>query len=318
MPPIPLGTSHRLRAALALLILTTTSCGADGTALGSGAEAVAGASCPSGGRKGRLPVPFTIAFGGDVHFEGVLRSRLDASPAEALGDVGSTLSAADIAMVDPETAVTDAGTPAPGKRFLFRAPATAFTALREAGVDVATLANNHGMDYGPDGLADTLASAGEAGFPLVGAGPDADAAYAPHVLDVSGNRVALFGATDVLDDHLVAEWTAGAKTPGLASTKGEDLQRLVTAVRAAEAEADTVVVFLHWGREGDHCPLPHAPDLARRLVEAGADAVVGGHSHVLGPGGHLDGAYVHYGLGNLAFHTSHRRDRRTAADHAGR
>ncbi|GAB3206506.1 hypothetical protein GCM10027294_09140 [Marinactinospora endophytica] len=311
MPPIPLGTSHRLRAALALLVLTTTSCGADGAALGSGAEAVAGASCPSGGRKGRLPVPFTIAFGGDVHFEGVLRSRLDAFPAEALGDVGSTLSAADIAMVDPETAVTEAGTPAPGGRFLFRAPATAFTALREAGLDVAPLADNHGMDHGPAGPADTLAHEGEAGLPLVGAGPDADAAYAPHALDASGNRVALFGATDVLDDHLMAEWTAG-----LASAKGEDPQRLVTAVRAAEA--DTVVVFLRWGREGDHCPLPHASDLARRLVEAGAAAVVGGHSHVLGPGGHLDGAYVHYGLGNLAFHTSHRRDRRTAAGHAGR
>ena len=246
--------------------------------------------------------PYTIAFGGDVHFEGALRHRLDASPDTALGPVADRLSEADLAMVNLETAVTGGGTPAPGKQFRFRAPASAFDALEAAGVDTATVANNHGMDFGPDGLEDTLSNAEAAGFPLVGAGRDEDGAYAPHTVELGGDTVALLGATDVLDAHLMERWTARDDRPGLASAKNDMQDRLVRAVSEAADAADAVVVYLHWGLEGDHCPLPHAPELARRLLEAGADAVVGGHAHVLSPGGYAPGGYVHYGLGNFVFY----------------
>ncbi|WP_017623658.1 CapA family protein [Nocardiopsis chromatogenes] len=246
--------------------------------------------------------PYTIAFGGDVHFEGALRERLDASPDTALGPIASRLSEADLAMVNLETAVTGGGTPAPGKQFRFRAPATAFDALDSAGVDAATVANNHGMDFGPDGLEDTLANAEAAGFPLVGAGRDEDGAYAPHTVELGGDTIALLGATDVLDAHLMEQWTARGDRPGLASAKNDMQDRLVRAVSDAAETADAVVVYLHWGLEGDHCPLPHAPELAQRLLDAGADAVVGGHAHVLSPGGYAPGGYVHYGLGNFVFY----------------
>ena len=248
--------------------------------------------------------PITIAIGGDVHFEGMLRQRLDSDPATALGPISQPLSQADVAMVNLETAVTEGGTPAPGKEFRFRAPATAFDALASAGVDVASVANNHGMDYGADGLRDTLNSAAEADFPLIGAGLNADEAYAPHIVEANGGTVAFIGATDVLDEHLIAEWTAGDDRPGLASAKYEKREHLISAVAKAADQADTVIINLHWGLEGDHCPLPHAPDLARDLISAGADAVVGGHAHVLSPGGYLDDAFVHYGLGNFAFYNS--------------
>ncbi|WP_304452427.1 CapA family protein [Nocardiopsis sp. YSL2] len=245
--------------------------------------------------------PFTIAFGGDTMFEGMLEPRLN-DPATALGPISEQLSAADLAMVNLETAVTEGGTPAPGKEFLFRAPASALEALDAAGVDVASVANNHGMDYGTDGLSDTLDNGEASPVTLVGAGRDADEAYSPHIAEVNGQTVAMFGATDVLDDHLMSEWTAGEGKPGLASTKNEMKERMLTAVSEAAAEVDNVVVFLHWGLEGSHCPLPHAPTLADELVEAGATAVVGGHAHVLSPGGFSGDSYVHYGLGNFVFY----------------
>lgn len=245
--------------------------------------------------------PLTVAFGGDVMFEGMLRPLLN-EPATTLEPIASQLSAADLSMVNLETAITEGGTPVPGKEFVFRAPAEALEALDHAGVDVVTLANNHGMDFGETGLIDTLDNSEASPVDLVGAGRDIDEAYTPHITEVNGQSIALFGATDVMDEHLIPEWTAGEGTPGLASTKYEMKDRMIEAVAEAAEDVDNVVVYLHWGLEGAHCPLPHAPELADELVEAGATAVVGGHAHVLSPGGHMGEAYVHYGLSNFVFY----------------
>ncbi|MDT0304767.1 CapA family protein [Streptomonospora wellingtoniae] len=295
--------SVRAGAAMAVLALLAACSSGSTEPDDSGKPAGDGApSSPEASPSPEKSAPITVAIGGDVHFEGELRQRLDSDPAAALGGISETLSAADLAVVNLETAVTDGGTPAPGKQFVFRAPQTTFTALESAGVDVASVANNHGMDYGTTGLQDTLAGAEEAGFPVVGAGQSEEEAYAPHVFDTEGGKVAVVGAADVLDDHLISAWTAGPGKPGLASAKNEMRSRLVEAVSAAAEEADTVITYLHWGLEGDHCPKAHAPGLAQELADAGADAVVGGHAHVLSPGGYLGDTYVHYGLGNFAFY----------------
>ncbi|WP_052810086.1 CapA family protein [Streptomonospora alba] len=305
-PVPPILASVRTGAAMAALALLLAACSggadeSDGSGQAAGDDRPSPEASPSP-EETEKSAPITVAIGGDVHFEGELRQRLDADPSTALGEISQTLSAADLSIVNLETAVTDGGTRAPGKQFVFRAPSTTFTALDSAGVDVATVANNHGMDYGTDGLQDTLANAEEADFPIVGAGENAEEAYAPHVFDTEGGKVAVIGAADVLDDHLISAWTAGPGKPGLASAKNEMQSRLVEAVSAAAEEADTVITYLHWGLEGDHCPKPHAPGLAQALVDAGSDAVVGGHAHVLSPGGYLGDSYVHYGLGNFAFY----------------
>ncbi|HEX9993938.1 MAG TPA: CapA family protein [Acidimicrobiales bacterium] len=242
--------------------------------------------------------PVTIAFGGDVHFERSIEARLLADPSSVMALVAPTLSAADLAVVNLETAVTEGGTPAP-KQFTFRAPPAAFDALQSAGVDVASVANNHGMDYGVDGLEDTLDLAASAGFPVIGAGRTEDEAYAPFRTTVDGQRIAVIAATQVLDDFLIDEWTAEGDEPGLASAKRVD--RLVEEVRAAREDSDTVVVFLHWGVEQQSCPTEVQQDLAGDLVAAGADLVVGGHAHVLQGAGMLGDAFVAYGLGNFTF-----------------
>src|SRR5690606_1041971 len=187
---------------LAPIALTAVS------ALLAAACSAAGSAAPDPGASGRDGVepaanvspttkpkpkrrPYTIAFGGDVHFEGVLRTRLEANPKTALGPIAKVLRRADIAMVNLETAITTGGTPAPGKQYTFRAPPSALTALKAAGVDVASLANNHGMDYMESGLRDSLAAVRKARFPLVGAGENAAQAYKPWRTKVNGNRVAI-------------------------------------------------------------------------------------------------------------------------------
>ena len=238
--------------------------------------------------------PVTLAFAGDVHAE----RGSGAALRDGLPSIRHVLGAADLTVVNVEMAITERGTPA-DKAFAFRAPASALSRLKEAGVDVATLANNHGLDYGPSGLRDTLAAADEAGLPVVGLGLDEDRAYAPHVATVHGQRIAVLGATQVLDGDLTQAWTAGPAQPGMASAKR--VARLVQEVERARREADTVVVYLHWGQERNACPLPRQEELAAQLVAAGADVVVGTHAHVLLGAGYLDGAYVDYGLGNFVF-----------------
>ena len=244
--------------------------------------------------------PVTLAFGGDVHFEGAIESRLAANPATALGPIAGVLRRADLAVVNLETAITERGTPAP-KDFTFRAPPRALAALKEAGVDVASMANNHGLDFGVVGMRDSMAAAKAAKFPVVGVGRDADEAYRAHLVTVKGQRIAVIGATQVLDSNLAAAWTAGDGKPGMASAYEE--ARLLAAVRDARQSADTVVVDLHWGRELVNCPIDRQRALAPKLVAAGADVVVGSHAHILLGGGYLRGAYVHYGLGNFVFYS---------------
>jgi poly-gamma-glutamate capsule biosynthesis protein CapA/YwtB (metallophosphatase superfamily) len=243
--------------------------------------------------------PVTFAFGGDVHFEGVLSSKLAAAPSQVLAPIAPVLGEADIAVVNLETAVTDTGL-ATSKEFVFRTPATAFAALRGGSVDVASMANNHGMDYGESGLRDSLRAARRYDFPVVGIGLDAKRAYAPFRQTVRGQRIAVLAATQVLDDHLISSWTAGPGKPGLASAK--DVPRLVREVRRARRTSDTVVVYLHWGGELVGCPTEDQRSLARALTRAGADIVVGGHAHRLLGAGKMGKALVGYGLGNFVWY----------------
>ena len=305
---------HRLLASLVLAALLLSACVGvqdDGgeavqtTRLAEAPATTAGRTTTTSPKRAgstREPTgePVTLAFGGDVHFEGAVGSRLAANPSTALGPVAGVLRRADLAVVNLETAITERGTPA-AKEFTFRAPPSALTALKAAGVDVATMANNHGQDFGVVGLRDSLAAASRAKLPVIGIGRDADEAFRPYRVTVKGQRIAVLGATQVLDSNLAAAWTAGDGKPGMASAYEEE--RLLAAVRAARAEADTVVVDLHWGRELVNCPIDRQRALAPKLVAAGADVVVGSHAHILLGGGYLRGAYVHYGLGNFVFYS---------------
>ena len=251
----------------------------------------------------RVPRPVTIALAGDVHFEGVLRSRLD-DPATALAPVTSTLAAADVAVVNLETSVGTGGRPEPGKRYPFQAPPSALRALSAAGVDVASMANNHALDFGRDPLPGTFAAIDRARLSVVGLGRDAEEAFEPALTDVDGTLVATIGAT-VADRDPTADptgqWAATADSPGTADAI--DPTRLLRAVGQADRSADVVVVYLHWGVQGERCPGEDQRSLATALVGAGADVVTGSHTHGLQGDGRLGRGYVAYGLGNYAWYT---------------
>jgi poly-gamma-glutamate synthesis protein (capsule biosynthesis protein) len=291
---------RRLRWPTALLAaaLVASSCdsAATPTAEAQPARATGTPSAPASpsapaARNGEV----TLAFAGDVHFT-ERTAKLLADPATAIGPTSSIFSAADVAMVNLESAITTGGVAEP-KQYHFRAPASALTALQAAGIDVTTMANNHAMDYGRAGLADTFAAIESTGYPVVGIGRTAKEAFAPWVTDVRGTKVAFLGLSQIRER--APQWSATASRAGVASAL--DIQTATAAVKAARQLADVVVVYLHWGDEGKACPTPRMKTLAKALSDAGADAIVSTHAHLMLGDGYLGDTYVQYGLGNFVW-----------------
>jgi poly-gamma-glutamate capsule biosynthesis protein CapA/YwtB (metallophosphatase superfamily) len=288
-------------AGLAALVglLALAGCGTAGRAaepVWSAAPSVSGA--PAAGTAGP-PSPggeITLAFAGDVHFTGRTAGLLS-DPATAFGPIAPVLRAADFAMVNLETAITARGAEEP-KQYHFRAPATAFDAVRAAGVDAVTMANNHVLDYGQVGLADTLANAAAKRFPYVGIGHDAAEAFRPLVVTVRGVRIAILAFSQV--HELEFTWAARDDRPGVAMAM--DLSRVRAAVAGARRQADVVLVFNHWGQEGNSCATPEQRAFAGTLATAGADIVIGSHAHTLLGDGWLGRTYVAYGLANFVWY----------------
>lgn len=237
----------------------------------------------------------TLAFAGDVHFTGRTATLLN-DPATAFGPIASVLRSSDFTALNLETAVTSRGTAQP-KTYHFRTTPVAFRALREAGVSLVTLANNHVLDYGQVGLADTLAAARAAHFPYVGVGVNADAAWAPYVTTINGTTIAVIGVSQVAE--LASSWVATGTRPGEANAI--DMTRTLAAVRAAKRLAKIVIVFMHWGTEGMSCPDVNQLALAPRLAAAGADIIIGSHAHELQGSGWLGHTFVAYGMGNFVW-----------------
>jgi len=235
----------------------------------------------------------TLAFAGDVNFA-MRTARLLGDPATAFGPIASVLRSADFTALNLETSVTGRGVPQP-KNYHFRTTPLAFTALRDAGVDIVTMANNHVLDYGPVGLADTLEAARTARFPYVGIGVNAAAAWAPYVTTIKGMTIAIVGVSQVAE--LAASWVATSTRPGEANAI--DLSQTLAAVRAARRLASTVIVFMHWGTEGDACPDQAQLSLAPQLAAAGASIIIGAHAHMLQGSGWLGHTFVAYGMGNF-------------------
>lgn len=251
------------------------------------------------------PGTLTMAFAGDVHFEDYL-APLARDP-HGLDELQSSLGAADLAMVNLETAITERGTKI-GKEFHFRAPASALETIKGAGIDAVSMANNHGVDYGPVGLTDTLAAKRTSPVPIVGIGKDEAEAFKPAILSAKGLKVAVFGASEVFEMTL-ARYSAGPGKGGIASAS--PVTRIRDAVSKAAARYDVVVVFLHWGLDYQKCPDRLSVQTAEVLEQAGADIIVGGHSHRVNGAGWLGRSYVDYGFGNFVWWRSHEPDSRS-------
>ena len=247
------------------------------------------------------PSPFAPSvvfhFVGDVMFAGNVADLLARHGYDyPYRHVRGLLDAADVTVANLETPVTEAGEPQT-KEYVYRSSPAALPALREAGVDLVTLANNHSMDYGIPGLLDTMAYLDRAGIAYVGAGRNIDEAYTPKTLDIRGVRAAFVGLTRVYSEP----WWQAGRDPGVAGTYDYRLPQALNAIRRAKSEADLVVVYVHWGVERRETPADYQRELARRYVDAGADLVVGSHPHVLQGFERYKGKWIAYSLGNFIF-----------------
>ena len=212
----------------------------------------------------------------------------------------------DLTVVNLECPVSDRGTIVP-KEFNFRCDPAALPAAREAGVEVANLANNHSGDYGPVALLDSVQYARDAGIAPVGVGADVAEANRPAIVEAGGWRIAVLGFGGVVPS---GEWLAGSSRPGMAN--GDDIDSMTDAIRAADVDADLVFVSIHWGAELETAPQPGDVERAEAMVDAGADGIFGHHAHRLQPLGEHAGRPIAWGLGNFVWPNFSSEGSRTA------
>jgi hypothetical protein len=299
--------SSRTLAVLGLGLLVVASASAPPRVTSSPSVEVQGPAAGIGRDENLHHSEVTLAFAGDVHFQIQVAALLD--DPRGLGPISRALSDADVTMLNLESAITERGSwdpkslERPEDRYWFRAPARAPDVLADAGVDVVTVANNHGADLGTVGLQDTLLAARNAPLAVIGVGQDRAHAFAPYRVRVHGTDLAFLAADASPLESTSPTWSAGRRTPGLAAAREPRPQTLLRAVRRADRDADVVVVYLHWGRDMQACPTSSQRITARALADAGADVIVGSHAHVpLGSGWQQD-TYVNYGLGNFVWYT---------------
>ncbi len=263
---------------------------------------------------GSSAASIVVIFGGDVtlgyHYEeyfddqlskGRTREEMLAYPFKELN---GRLRATDLAVVNLECPFTARGEKIP-KNFNFRARPELVSVLLAGGVGAVSVANNHMMDYGPVGLFDTLETLDLAKLPHFGAGRTLLEARRPAIVERGGHKLALLGYFFLATHNIEpAEVLATETAPGVAGHRA-DLKLMKRMLRedvtAARAQADLVIPFFHWGREGNHFPEAYQVELAHLAIDSGAAAVVGSHPHVLQGMELYRGAPIFYSLGNLIF-----------------
>ena len=252
---------------------------------------------------GAVKAAVRLLFAGDVYLSDHVLEAYDAA-----GGIDGVLSqgyqaeiqAADYFVTNEEFPFSTRGTPAPDKQFTFRVHPEKVKLMQEMGIDLVTLANNHALDYGRDAMLDTIDTLDRAGIRHVGAGKNLAEARKPAIVELNGRTFAFIGATRVYPE---ADWAAGTDSAGMFSAYDGGAQ-LAEEVKAAKQQADYVIAYVHWGIEREEMPNEVQKSIAHRLVDAGADLVVGAHPHVLQGIEYYQGVPIAYSLGNFVFGSS--------------
>ncbi len=236
--------------------------------------------------------PITLGFVGDTSFTHGLHKR------DPFGDIAERLSKPDVMIVNLETTVAEGDVgKAIAKRFIFKSPPVTGKLLFDAGVDVAALANNHALDYGPEAVIRTIEILREAGVATAGTGSTQNEAYAALRLKVKGWDLAILSFSRVPCESP----EPGESYIDQVAWACPQFDTLTLAAVEAAADADFTIVMVHWGVQGDFCPAKRQRDLSTTWIDAGADAIVGSHPHVLQGVEKIDGAWVVHSTGNFAF-----------------
>ena len=265
-------------------------------------EAQAGAEAQTEAEPTGLYQPVTLLFAGDVYFSNYVQNAYNRA-----GDISGVLddgirqeiADADIFMVNQEFPFTDRGEKVADKQFNFRVSPKWVSALKEMDVDLVTLANNHILDYGQQGLLDSCDTLNEAGIAYVGGGRDLDEAKKLVTMEAGGRTIGFLGTSRVYMD---GSWAAGAGHPGVFSTYDPSLA--IEEIKKAREQCDYLVIYVHWGIERNTEPESYQRSMGQAYIDAGADLVVGSHPHVLQPVEAYKNKTIAYSLGNFVFGSS--------------
>lgn len=242
------------------------------------------------------PAVLRISAVGDIMLGGSATSELAQRgydyPFDALR---SLLKDSHVVFGNLEGPLTQGGHPANDKQYVFRSPPKRVApALAQAGFSVVALANNHAMDYGVEGLRETMAALANAGIQHTGAGMSIDEARAPALIDAAGYTVAFLAYSLTFPQ----DFWARSDRPGTAF--GHEVH-VRADVAAARKLADLVIVSFHWGREVTTTLRDYQPRLAHAAIDAGATMVFGHHPHILQGIERYKSGLIFYSLGNFAF-----------------
>jgi len=240
----------------------------------------------------------TIIFAGDVLIAAAMERYYDTEGITSLvsEELLEEMINADICMVNNEFQFSNRGTPMEDKQFTFQTDPTYVQILKDMGVDIVSLANNHSLDFGTEALQDTFATLDGAGILYAGAGDTKERAEELQIIEVNGQKFGFLAATRVIP---VSQWNVEFRQPGLFTTY--DDTRLVECVEAAKEVCDFLTVYVHWGIEREAYPQDYQTNIAKNCFAAGADLVIGAHPHVLQGIEFIEGKPVFYSLGNYIF-----------------
>jgi poly-gamma-glutamate capsule biosynthesis protein CapA/YwtB (metallophosphatase superfamily) len=252
------------------------------------------------------PVPevTTITAVGDIMLGRRVGDRHRGNPGAPLAPLGKRLARADITVGNFESTLSAAGSPTQGGDSFAASPRVR-PALRAAGFDLLSLANNHVGDYGDRALRQTLHRFDSARIETVGAGRNLDAARRPVIIERDRVRVGFLAVDSIGETPSATDTRAGTNRLNMPPRTGplnrSQLRRITSDIRALGRRVDTVVVLTHWGTQYTHRPEPSQRTAARAFADAGADLVIGGHPHWVQGYDMAGSAIVVHSLGNFIF-----------------
>ena len=237
--------------------------------------------------------PVRLIFAGDIMLDDG-PGRLIARGGDPLAHFDARLRDADFTIGNLECPIATVGQALESKIFAFRAHPDVLRVLKGR-FDALALANNHSGDFGKAAFVETMQHLDASGIAHFGGGHNLAAAHAPLWIERKGLRIAVLS----YNEYKPRSFEAGPESPGIAWS--EDSQ-VVSDIRAARAAgADLVIPFMHWGWEREPAPDERQRQLAHRMIDAGADVVVGGHPHVTQGAEYYRGKLIVYSLGNFVF-----------------
>lgn len=242
----------------------------------------------------------SIMFTGDVLLDRGVREVLKRHPADCLwSDFAPLFQECDATVINLECPVTDTLSPI-NKQYIFRGDPAVLRAMKDAGVTHAAMANNHTMDQDRRGLTATAGNLVAAGIVPIGYGRSQHEAIRPVYVEKDGIRVAIFNTVTLpLENYTYLD-----SRPDVCRASVSQLAEAIKDAKRVDGDL-RIVAVLHWGAEHQLTPTRSQRMDARLLVNAGADAVIGHHPHVLQPVDTIRGCPVFYSLGNFIFDQRH-------------